>query len=152
MQTDGEGPPEFSDLNLFVDWPGKNEVKVPSEVSYSLTTGEAHNRDYRQWGYSIDGKSKVLRWTKLELVKDHSPLEELKTLGELIDGLAAFNNLYAESLETAEVPRHLSKTTKDIIEFYLSHVAREWITFVKGEAKHVLDRVPVDIVVTHPAV
>ena len=155
MQTDGESAPQFSDLNLFVDWPGKNEVKVPSEVSYSLTTTDTHDREYHKWGYSIDQfdpKSKVLRWTKLKLVKDPSPLGELEILRGLIDGLAEMNKLHSEGLETSDVPRHLSRTPKDIIEFYLSNVAREWVTYIENQASVVLDVVPVDIVVTHPAV
>lgn len=152
MQTDGENVPQFSDLNLFVNWPGKNESKVPSEVSYSLTSGEAHDRDYQQWGSSIDGRSKVLRWTKLELVKDSSPLEELEVLRQLIDGLVEVNRLHDDDLVISDVPRHLSKTTENVIEFYLNHVAREWVTFVRSQARHVLDIVPIDIVVTHPAV
>jgi len=152
MQTDGQRAPRFDDLKLFVEWPGKTQPKVPSEVSYSLTAEDAHDRGYRQWGSSIDSASKVLRWTKLELVKDSSPLGELEKLQELINGLAELNKLHAKGNKPDDVPRHLSKTTKDIIEFYLSKVARRWVSYMTREAEYVLESVPVDIVVTHPAV
>jgi len=155
MQTDGERAPQFSDLTLFVDWPGKNEAKVPSEVSYSLTDGETEHREYKQWGYSIDTKNpkgRVLRWTKLELVKATSTVGELEVLRQLIDGLEEINNLHANYDPSADVPLHLSKTTKDIIEFYLGHIAERWVAHVTRDARHALDVVPVDIVVTHPAV
>lgn len=151
MQTTGDSVPEFSDLNLFRQWPDKNEVKVPSEVSYSLTSGN-DDHVYRQWGYSIDVRSKVLRWTKLELVRNRSPLEELEILRELMDGLSEINELHDDVNEITHVPRHLSKTTEDIIEFYLGHVAREWSSHITAQGMYILNRVPVDIVVTHPAV
>jgi hypothetical protein len=34
----------------------------------------------------------------------------------------------------------------------LSNVAREWVAHIENQASVVLDIVPVDIVVTHPAV
>jgi hypothetical protein len=151
MQTDGQREPQFSDLILFRDWPTRIESKVPSEVSYSLVTAEAAG-ECKQWGFSIYSRSKVLRWTKLELVKGRLPLEELEALHELVDGLAEVTKLHTEGAETADIPRHLSKSAEDIIEFYLGHVAREWQDWVLREMKVVLDEVPVDIVVTHPAV
>jgi len=151
MQTTGDSVPEFSDLNLFRQWPDRNEVKVPSEVSYSLTSGNDDGHVYRQWGYSIDVRSKVLRWTKLELVRNRSPLEELEILRELMDGLSEINELHDDVNEITHVPRHLSKTTEDIIEFYLGHVAREWSSHITAQGMYILNRVPVDIVVTHPA-
>jgi hypothetical protein len=151
MHSDGESTPQFSNLKLFTDWPGKNEPKVPSEVSYSMASGTASDRVYRPWGSTIDPKSKVLRWTKLKLFQDYSPLAELETLEGLIKGLADIKSLYSESDETTDVPRHLSRTSKDIIEFYLSFIAEEWVAYVTNQAQFVLDEVPVDIVVTHPA-
>jgi len=152
MQMDGEKMPQLDDLNLFVHWPGKSEAKVPSEVSYSLTTGESSDSDCQQWGFSIDGNSKVLRWTKLELVKNRPVFEELDTLRELVEGLAEIKKLYIGGIDTTDVPRHLTKTSEDIIEFYLGHIAREWHSHITRQAVYALSVVPVDIVVTHPAV
>jgi hypothetical protein len=149
MQTNGEAEPVLSDLNLFKNWPEKNEAKVPSEVSYSLTAGD---KEFRRWGFSIENKSKVFRWTKLELVNDPSPVGELEKLDELMAGLTEIKILYMESLETADVPFHLSKTTKDIVEYYLTFVAEEWKAHISSTATQVLNTVPVDIVITHPAV
>lgn len=152
MQTAGDRLPQFSELNLFRKWPDKNEAKVPSELSYSNTSGNDDNHNYRQWGYSIETGSKVLRWTKLELVRNRVLLEELKLLRELVDGLSDINKLHEDSDDVSDVPRHLSKTTEDIIESYLGHVAREWRKYITEQGGYILNRVPVDIVVTHPAV
>ena len=152
MQTNGERLPQFADLRLFRQWPDKNEAKVPSEVSFSLASGDDDDHYYRQWGYSIDPGSKVLRWTKLELVRNRSPLEELERLREQMDGLSEVNKLHTDATDITDVPSHLSKTTEDIIEFYLGHVAKEWSSYVKSQGVHVLNRVHVDIVITHPAV
>jgi hypothetical protein len=153
MQTKLDSVPQFSDLKVFRQWPERNEVKVPSEVSYSLASvANDDDRVYRQWGYSIDHRSKVLRWTKLELLNNRSPLEELEILRELMSGLSAINELHADVKDIIHVPRHLSKTTEDIIEFYLSHVAREWRSHITTHGLNTLNYVPVDIVVTHPAV
>lgn len=152
IQSNGEAVPESSDVKLFQNWPEKTEAKVPSEVSYSLTAGDVTDREFRQWGFSIDSESKVLRWTKLELVKDPSPLGELEILDELMDGLEEINQLYADDNETADVPFHLSETSKDVIEYYLSHVAREWVKHITLQAQEVLNTVPVDLIITHPAV
>jgi hypothetical protein len=152
MQTDSEREPQLSDLRLFRDWPRRKEPKVPSEVSYSLTSGDAGEGVFKQWGDSIDGRSKVLRWTKLELIKGRSPLEELKILRELIDGLPEVNRLHSDGTETTDVPRHLSKSADDIIEFYLRHIANQWHSWMVRQGRYVLEEVPVDIIVTHPAV
>lgn len=152
MQTTGDRLPRFEDLHLFRQWPERNEAKVPSEISYSIASRNDDGHVFRQWGYSIETGCKVLRWTKLELVRNRSLLEELEVLNELVNGLHEVNELHNDTDGAASVPRHLSKTTEDIIEAYLSSVAREWKNFITSQGEFVLNRVPVDIVVTHPAV
>jgi hypothetical protein len=152
MQTTGSSIPEFSDLHLFRQWPEKTDAKVPSEISFSAASVGDEGKFYRQWGYSIDVNSKVLRWTKLELVRNRALVDELRTLGELLNGLQEVNRLHAEADDSADVPRHLSKTTEDIIESYLGHVAREWKAFIGQQGANVLNRVTVDVIITHPAV
>jgi hypothetical protein len=152
MQTKADRKPELSDLKLFKQWPDQTEVKVPSEVSYSMTPGEDDSHVFRQWGYSIQPGSKILRWTKLELVRDRSPLEELHILRELVEGLPDINNLHDSKSEITQIPRHLSKTTEDIITYYLGHVAQEWTSLISAQGTQILSNIPVDIIVTHPAV
>jgi hypothetical protein len=97
-------------------------------------------------------RSKIFRWAKLELVRNRSPLEELEGLRELMDGLSEVNKLHENANGPTDVPRHVSKTTENIFEFYLGHVAREWNSYITAQGIYILDGVPVDIVATHPAV
>lgn len=123
MQTTRHGLPSLSDLKIFKQWPDQNEVNMPSEVSYSSTPGDDESHVYQQSGYSVHPESKILRWTKLELVKDRSPLEELHILRELMYGLPDINKLHDGRSDITHMPHHPAKTNKDIITFYLSRVA-----------------------------
>jgi hypothetical protein len=152
MQIDGETPVALSQVKVFKTWPSKNDPKVRSEISYSLATTDADDVNYRQWGYSIDDKSKVLRWTKLELFDDRLPIEGLQNLSELLRALPEIKALHGGKAKTDDLPRHLSKSTEDIIETFLGYIAREWKSSITTEMRHVLERAPIDLVVTHPAV
>jgi len=138
-------------VTVFQDWPETRQSKVPSEVSYSFANGSG-DRERKQWGFSIGEGSRILRWTKLELVKGRSPREELGTLKEIIDGMPEMQKLHSTKSIKLDVPKHLTKTSEDVIEYYLSLVAREWQASMTDQARHVLDRITVDLVVTHPAV
>jgi hypothetical protein len=162
-QTDGQATfNSLSDLELkakltvFRDWPGRaggaglkvTVERVPSQFSYSNTKNGC-----QQWGWSIDDDSNVLRWTKLDL-EPRSPVGELDVLRHLMKGLDLVRELRANknAAITNDIPRHIARSSEDVVQDYLGRVAREWYIHMKGETIHALQRVPVDLVITHPAV
>lgn len=151
MQTRDDGRPlSVADLRSFRNWPGKDAEKVPSSYSYSKTSRQARKK---QWGYSIDDQSRVLRWTKLEL-EPRETKKELEELRELVQGLNLVKKL-KENRDTGkvdEIPRHISKDAIEIIRDYLSKIARAWRDHMTSRSASVLTEVPLDIVITHPAV
>jgi hypothetical protein len=94
-----------------------------------------------------------MRWTKLEL-EPRTTVRELEVLRELVNGLDLINELRADknAANTNNIPRHISKDAGDIVRDYLSKVAREWYLYMKGLGRYTLDTVPLDIIITHPAV
>lgn len=100
----------------------------------------------------MDENSQVMQWTKLEL----EPLTTVKELGilrDLVGGLDRMNKLRAdESASLNSIPRHISKDAEEVVKDYLGKVSREWYTYIKQQGKHTLDSVPIDIVISHPAV
>ncbi|KAH6665783.1 hypothetical protein B0J14DRAFT_605889 [Halenospora varia] len=150
MQTRDDGRPlSVADLRSFRNWPGKDAEKVPSSYSYSKTSRQARKK---QWGYSIDDQSRVLRWTKLEL-EPRETKKELEELRELVQGLNLVKKL-KENRDTGkvdEIPRHISKDAIEIIRDYLSKIARAWRDHMTYRSASVLTEVPLDIVITHPA-
>ncbi|KAF2395573.1 hypothetical protein EJ06DRAFT_268430 [Trichodelitschia bisporula] len=143
--SDDVSEPTLDQVQCFSDWPERKETKVPSVLSYSRSSGQ-----YHQWGHSIDPATAnvALQWTKLEL-QGRSPLKELEKLLELTKGMRLANKLQEGS--TLDPPRHLARNDEDIIRDYLAKVARHWYRFVQSKQSHLLENVPVDVVVTHPA-
>lgn len=94
-----------------------------------------------------------MRWTKLEL-EPRTTVRELEVLRDLVKGLDLVNELRANenAANTNDIPRHISRDSGGIVMDYLSEVAREWYQYIKSQGQHTLDHVPLDIVVTHPAV
>jgi hypothetical protein len=150
IQTTGQDSLSLNDLTVFRNWPEKDAQKVPSAYSYSRTSS---TRRCRQWGYSISDDSQVMRWTKLEL-EPRTAIRELEALRELVKGLDLVNELRANenAANMSDIPRHISKDAGDIIREYLGKVAREWYQFIRSQGRHTLDSVPLDIIITHPAV
>jgi hypothetical protein len=148
-QTDGQKSLTPADVIVFRDWPGRDEKIVLSAISYSSGSSA---KKCRQWGWSIDDNSKVLRWTKLEF--EHRTIgEELEVLRELIKGLDLVKELQ-ENEDAAimnNVPRHISKSAEDIVRDYLGKVSREWYQYMTRKGKYTLKNVSLDIVLTHPA-
>jgi hypothetical protein len=82
-ETDGQKSLTPADVVVFRNWPEMDEPIVPSGISYSKSSSI---KKCKQWGWSIDDNSKVLRWTKLEF--EHRMIrKELEVLQELIKGL-----------------------------------------------------------------
>lgn len=124
-----------------VNWPVKIENKVPSELTYSRSSGQ-------RWGYGIGENAYVLRWTKLELpIRRRDKV--LVTLEQAIKELQK-NRGNHDGIEDS---LHLMKTVGDIVTDYLREIAE----CVKNdiESKKGVDfwkLFPVDIVITHPVV
>jgi hypothetical protein len=101
----------------------------------------------------MDDDSEVMRWTKLEL-EPRTTVRELEVLRELVKGLDLVHELRANenAANTSDIPRHLSKDAGDVVRDYLGKVAKEWFLYMRSQGKHTLTSVPLDIVITHPAV
>jgi hypothetical protein len=146
MQITGEDENELTDLKIFRDWPEGTTPKVPSLYSYSKTTAA---KKCKQWGHSIDDNSTVMQWTKLEL-EPRPTLKELEILSDLVQGLDMINECRAG--KTKEIPQHLTRDAGDIVRDYLSKISRTWWQHMNEDGKYTLKKVPLDIVITHPAV
>jgi hypothetical protein len=139
--------PDFPEgLNLFQKWPLRDAQKVPSVISFDYTR-EGKN----QWGYSMDDEAvNVLQWTKLEL-EPRTTLKELEVMESLLSGLDPVCKLRKGERGT-DVPRHITKSEGRVVEEYLRKLAEEWQAYISGQGGAILANIPLDIVVTHPAV
>jgi hypothetical protein len=120
---------------------------VPSLVSYSRTPNVR-----KQFGHDIDDQSEVVKWTKLDL--DPKPAtDHLRQLENTTKGLKLVQALYRDkpALER-DIPYHISKDTTEIVRHFLEQVVRAWKDQIKESADGALGVIPIDIVVTHPAV
>jgi len=150
QQSDALVKKSIEDLTVFDKWPGQGgevqRFKVPSKLSYS----ETHSGQ-RQWGYSIDKKSTILGWTKLELMPQ-SPGKELTLLRNLLEGLILLKKFQQSDELDSEMPKHLVKNASEVIRDYLDKVAKEWYGHMTGTGASTLRNIDLDIVVTHPIV
>jgi hypothetical protein len=146
MQTTGEDENALSDILTFKEWPEGTTPKVPSQFSYSKTTSA---KKHKQWGHSIDDNSKVMQWTKLEL-EPRPTVKELEILRDLVNGLNMVNECRTD--QKKEIPQHLTRDAGDIVRDYLSKISRTWWQHMSEDGQFTLKKVPLDIVITHPAV
>ena len=52
-----------------------------------------------------------------------------------------------------DIPRHLAKEPEDIVKDYLDNIADQTLyEIINNVGRHVPDRIPIDMIVTHPAV
>jgi molecular chaperone DnaK (HSP70) len=142
-EFDGSNKLTIDDVKIFIEWPIKKNRIVPSEISYSRGKGA------KQWGWSIDNDSKVLKWTKLEF-EPKTTAKEFDVVRQLIKGLDDMDRLRKNTAE--QVPRDMSKSAEDIVRDYIGKVAREWYIYINSERPQLLRGVPLDIVLTYPAV
>ena len=127
-------------------WPGRNEQKVRSEISYSA----APSGEYHQWGFDIAPGSLKLVWTKLELDQQERP-DELELILKAIDRMG---NLDPDRIPEADgFSSYAAKDPVDIVAEYLTQV-REYVRDHPPVDFHpsFLSTVPIDLVVTVPAV
>jgi hypothetical protein len=138
--------PSLSDLNIFKLWPEKETPKVPSDYSYSETINGK-----KQWGHDIDDDSLVVQWTKMN-IEVRNPEMELKVLGDLVKGLDQMKSFQQTGIA---MPQHLARNASDVVRDYLIKVVREWYLWMRsqpGVRQHILTSIPLDLVITHPAV
>ncbi|ORY17005.1 hypothetical protein BCR34DRAFT_611282, partial [Clohesyomyces aquaticus] len=129
-------------VHVFRKWPERDELKVPSAISFSESP-----EGRSQWGFDIDVKSKVFKWTKMQLTT-REPIKELKVLADLINDMNLITAL--RHGRHTEVPDHLRKSSEDVLEEYMEKVSREWYFHMTTGGIHMLDQVPLDMVITHP--
>jgi hypothetical protein len=148
-QITGDVTPSPDDVKIFRNWPGQDAKIVPSAISYSTSTT---TRRCKQWGWSIDDNSGVLRWTKLEF-EHRTKLKELEVFQELIKGLDLVKTLQnSATTGEAEIPKQISKNAEDVVRDYLNKIARQWFQYMRSEGRFTLEQVHLDIILTHPAV
>ena len=141
--TTGTGEaPRLRDIEVVQNWPGGIGQKVPSVLTYSANLGQ-------RWGYGIgDNADVVIQWTKLSL-EEPTRVSALKALKEMLSDA----ELLGFRSNSGGVPRHLLKTSEDILTDYLIQVAacvRQDI--VSKRDPQSLSDFPIDLVITHPAV
>jgi hypothetical protein len=155
VYCNGSTEPSFSDIKVFRDWPGGDQNKVPSKLSYSSSWDTIAKE---QWGYSMDADRRVivLQWTKMELMNQDTAME-LKKLKVLLEGHKLIET-YCEktdpydTLALADAPLHLFKNSEDIMRDYLIRLVTRWWERTIVESRFMLENTHVDVIVTHPAV
>ncbi|KAK4186242.1 putative heat shock protein family 70 protein [Podospora australis] len=139
----------FADnIKVIQDWPPREvKDKVPSQYSYSLTP-----KGCQQWGYDIDDNSLVLKETKIQLEHVGDRISELRVLGGLLEQLRLLD-LSKEEVTKNGIPKHLGKEPEDIVKDYLDNIAEKAHAEIQEKiGRHVLSNIPMDLVVTHPAI
>jgi hypothetical protein len=126
-----------------------NDEKIPSVISYSLP----NNAQTLQWGKSLSPGSVAMVHTKLEL-DVHDTSEELDLILGALDGM---KNLRFQCIRDAgPLPSYTWKGPEEIVEDYLTRVFETVLKGVEDEEEYFPEelraRIPVDIVVTVPAV
>ncbi|KAK4225797.1 hypothetical protein QBC38DRAFT_251921 [Podospora fimiseda] len=134
-------------IKVIQKWPTTEAAKAPSQISYSLTP-----KGYEQWGYNIDDNSLVLKRTKIQLEEVRDRVEELRTLGELLNRLRLLK-LTREEVRKNGVPKHLAKEPEDIVKDYLDKIAEMTVKDISENiGRKVLENISIDLTVTHPAI
>ncbi|KAF6797596.1 Chaperone protein DnaK [Colletotrichum sojae] len=142
--TTGETP-TLDKIQAVQNWQSDIKPKVPSQFTYTRCKGP-------NWGFGIGPEALVIRWTKLEL----PPLSRVDALRNLRDTLVNAESLRinrATNMMENEVPRHLIKSSEQIMADYLTKVA----TYVRKDIEKTKDpqtlgEYPIDLIITHPAV
>lgn len=137
-------------IEVFTEWDGGDTgaAKVPSVISYSESEA-----GMKQWGSDIDINegSWASHWTKLDLPKQ-TPLQELSTLRRSLESLMDLQRLGSDNHDEYETPEHLTRSPEEIVQDFLTFIARHYYLKVKEKSQFVLTSLPIDMVLTHPAV
>ena len=140
--TQGE---ETQEPTLIMDWPGTNNEKVPSEISYSDSDGTSV-----QWGASFSPNSLKLIWTKLEL----EPQTRLEELDLILAALHGTNNLDFRTIQQSRgLPSYPAKDPEEIVADYLTRI-REKLRrrLVEDFSQEILNTITIDLVMSVPVV
>ncbi|KAK0627759.1 hypothetical protein B0T14DRAFT_422206 [Immersiella caudata] len=139
-----QGPnSKFSDIRVVRDWVGGIGAKVPSVLTYSSSSSQ-------KWGYDVGNSAYVIRWTKLKL-EVPTRLDALKSMKHTLQEADMLD--FGPGKPQSDIPRHLIRTSADIVNDYLKEVLHQ----VRLDIENVrdsrsLEQFPVDVVITHPAV
>lgn len=138
---------DLDNVRVVTRWAKEETLKVPSRYSYSPSP-----RGCTQWGHDIDDNSRIMAWTKLELEQTKNRTQELGILCEIFYGVALMD-FNEEAIINNDIPRHLAKEAEDIVRDYLDEIAETTSEdIISSLGHHVPDRIPIDLIVTHPAV
>ncbi|KAH8894314.1 hypothetical protein GQ53DRAFT_643950 [Thozetella sp. PMI_491] len=136
-----------SAIRVVRNWgPGAIGPKVPSLFTYSMNTGQ-------KWGYGVGDNAYVIRWTKLEL-EQPSRLDALNALKNMVRE-ASHLRFGQNGGPLTQIPRHLTRTSEDILTDYLTEVAncvRKDIESETDDQALAQMQFPMDFVITHPAI
>ena len=120
---------------------------MPSVISYSPSAAGK-----RQWGSEIDNDASwASHWVKLDLLKQ-TPLQELSVLKRSLHNLKDLQRHTSNDHRGYKTPHHLTKSPEEIVQDFLYFIAEHYYRTVKAESQHLLTSLPIDMVLTHPAV
>jgi hypothetical protein len=136
---------ETREPTLIMDWPGANNEKVSSDISYTPSDGTAV-----QWGGSFSPGSLKLIWTKLEL-EQQSKSDELNLILAALHGT---NNLDFRTIQQSQgLPSYPAKDSVQIVTDYLVKVREKLCGHLVGEyTQELVNTISVDLVMSVPAV
>ncbi|KAK4225637.1 hypothetical protein QBC38DRAFT_254642 [Podospora fimiseda] len=139
--------PKVSDIKVVKNWTQGSDIrpKVPSEITYSANSGS-------NWGFNIGKEAYILRWTKLQLPVPGrlDALISMRRALQEADKLDLARN--GQERRRADLPRHLIKTTPQIVTDYLTEVFKQARADIEREKDaKTLEQFPIDLVITHPA-
>jgi len=136
------------EVTVMTEWQGRTSQKVPSLLSYSQSP---KHRD--QCGHDIDELSHVIQWFKLDLDPQKAEVQ-LRQLDNAIKGLKLVEALYCTDKEVidTDIPFHIAKDSTEVVRNFIEKLIAAWKKNIEESFQRALGNVPVDVVVTHPAV
>jgi len=138
----------LDEIDIVYDWGPQmgHSTGIPSVISYSPST----RAQEQQWGNSISLDAVTMINTKLELDIQESKSEELDLILQALDGM---NNLCFEHVKASNgYPEYSWKRPGDIVTDYLTKIFQHLSLTLTYFSPNFRAQIPVDIVITVPAV
>ena len=138
---------DLDDIEIIQDWGLRmsNHDKIPSVISYSLCS----SRQEQQWGTDLSPRAIAMVHTKLQL-DVNEPSGELDLILQALDGMRNLDIQYIISSGGAvDYPR---EGPEEIVEDYLMRIFTCVLNAIARFTEAWRMTIPVDIVVTIPAV